>query len=268
MLDAEQGSARQDLLSRTENRVRILTLNRPERSNALSQGLIGQLVEHIRAAADDPEIRVVLITGAGERSFCAGADLKELAERDAAGIPFRGPGQRGFLSDIYEALAETYKPTIAALNGHAVAGGLELALACDIRIASEHAKLGLPEAKRGMGAAFGTVVLPRLIPAGIALELLFTGDYISAADAARWGLMNHVVAQAEVFSTAMTMAQKIADNAPLTLRRMKETAVKAASLPLPAALRLNVGPDPYQSEDRKEGVRAFIEGRKPNWQNR
>ena len=80
--------------------------------------------------------------------------------------------------------------------------------------------------------------------------------------------MNHVVAQAEVFSTAMTMAQKIADNAPLTLRRMKETAVKAASLPLPVALRLNVGPDPYQSEDRKEGVRAFIEGRKPNWQNR
>lgn len=256
-----------ELLVRDEGQVRTLTLNRPARSNALSEWLMRRLLDEVIRAAEDPEVWVIVLTGAGERAFCGGMDLKEINANDRQGRGFRPPMQRAE-RNLFEVLTETYKPTVAALNGHAVAGGFELALACDIRIAAEHARLGLPEAKRGMGANFGSVVLPRMIPLGIALELLFTGDYITAAEAHRLGLVNHVVPQAEVGPKAAELAGKIAANAPVSIRRMKEMAAKGGGLPLSAALRLDVGPNPYLSEDRAEGIAAYLEGRPPRWRNR
>jgi enoyl-CoA hydratase len=254
------------LITETRGHVRVLTLDRPERRNALSTGLQADLVEELLACAADIDVRAVVLTGNGP-AFCAGFDLKEIRERDQAGEPFRPPMNRPG-RNLFEVLTETYVPVIAALTGHAVAGGFELALACDIRIAAPGIKLGLPEATIGMGANYGSVVLPKRIPTGIALELLFTGEYVSSEDAARWGLVNRVVPADDVLPEALALADRIAANAPLSVRRMKETAVKGLELPLATALRLDVGPNPYLSEDRKEGIAAYLEKRPPHWSGR
>jgi enoyl-CoA hydratase len=169
---------------------------------------------------------------------------------------------------LFEVVTETPVPVIAALAGAAVAGGFELALACDLRVAAPGIKLGLPEARIGMGANFGSVVLPKRIPMGIALELLLTGEYVTSEVAQQWGLVNRLVPAEDVLPTALALAEKIAANAPISVRRMKETAVKGLELPLWQALRLDVGPNPYLSEDRREGIAAYLEKRPPNWTGR
>jgi enoyl-CoA hydratase len=254
------------LTTETRGHVRVLTLDRPERRNALSSALQADLVEELLACADDPEVRAVVLTGNGP-AFCAGFDLKEIRERDQAGEPFRPPMNRPG-RNLFEVLTETYVPVIAALTGHAVAGGFELALACDIRIAAPGIKLGLPEATIGMGANYGSVVLPKRIPTGIALEMLFTGEYVTSEDAARWGLVNRVVPADDVLPEALALADRIAANAPLSVRRMKETAVKGLELPLATALRLDVGPNPYLSEDREEGFAGSLEKGARGWSGR
>jgi enoyl-CoA hydratase len=254
------------LVTETRGHVRLLTLDRPERRNALSTALQADLVQELLACAGDPEVRAVVLTGNGP-AFCAGFDLKEIREADQRGEPFRPPMNRPG-RNLFEVVVETPVPVVAALTGHAVAGGFELALACDLRVAAPGIKLGLPEATIGMGANFGSVVLPRRLPMGIALEMLLTGEYVTSEDAERWGLVNRLVPAGDVLDTALDLAGRIAANAPISVRRMKETAVKGADLPLAAALRLDVGPNPYLSEDRREGIAAYLEKRPPQWTGR
>jgi enoyl-CoA hydratase len=245
--------------------VRVLTLDRPERRNALSSAVQADLVEELLRSVEDG-VRAIVLTGNGP-AFCAGFDLKEIRELDQRGEHFRPPMNRPARA-LFEVVTETPVPIVAALNGAAVAGGFELALACDLRVAARGIPLGLPEAKIGMGANFGSVVLPKRIPVGIALEMLFTGEYVTSEDAERWGLINRLVDADDVLPTALELAEKIAANAPISVRRMKESAVKGLELPLWQALRLDVGPNPYLSEDRREGIAAYLEKRPPNWTGR
>ena len=256
-----------ELLIAQEGFVRTLQLNRPERRNALSEALKAALISELLRADEDESVRVLVLTGSGESAFCSGADLKDMREGDQQGKTFRSPMSR-VERNLFEVAMEFKKPLIAALNGSAVAGGFELALACDLRISHSNAKFGLPETKIGMGANFGSVMLPRLIPPAIALKMLMTGEYIDAQEALRLGLLNKMVAPTEVLGEALSLAQNIAHNAPISVRRVKAVAMKGLSMPVSEALRQDPGLNPYLSEDRQEGIRARLEKRKPVWKNR
>lgn len=246
------------------NHIAKITIDRGARRNALSVSVMHHLISTMDELDNDSEVRVIVIRGAGDVAFSAGRDLKELAELDASPS---GPHQpmRGLARNVFEAVYDCATPVIAAINGWAVGGGLELALAADIRLAAAHARFALPESKRGLGANFGATLLPRVIAPGIAIEMLFLGDDISAERALEIGLVHQVYERANFDQAVDKYALEVASRAPLTLRRYKAMMRRSLDLPVSAALRLNLVPNPYVSADRIEGIRAFNEGRAPRW---
>lgn len=247
-------------------RVRLLTLNRPEVRNALNHELNEALIQALIEADHDPSVYAVAITGSGT-AFSAGADLKDARDLAAKGLPFRGPLHNGRRS-LMEVLLDTRKPTVAVINGPAMAGGFELALACDMRLTAPTAFFGVPEAKRGRGAHFASVMLPVTVPPGIAMEWLYTGRRIPVEEAQRWGLINAVLPGDDLVAESLSWLEDVVSSAPLSLQRLKLTYRKTAGMSPHAAIRLDTGPDVYMSEDQVEGARAFLERREPRWQGR
>lgn len=243
--------------------VRVLTLNRPDRRNALNRELNDSLVDALIEADHDPSVYVIAITGAGT-SFCAGADLEDARKLADQGKPFYGPLHNNRRS-LFEVMIDTRKPTLAMVNGPAVAGGFELALSCDLRVAAESAFFAVPEALRGRGAHYASVALPTLVPEAIAMEWLLTGRRVPLAEAERWGLVNRTIAVENFHADALEFATEITKSAPLSLQRLKLTFRKTRGMAPHSAIRLDIGPDVYLSEDQKEGARAFLEKREPQW---
>lgn len=239
-----------------------LEINRPERMNALAPEEFLALASLAEEAEANEHVRVIVFSGAGGRAFSAGIDVKAVMAKGSARFP---APMKGDARNPFERILEINKPTIACLEGVCMGAGAELAMACDLRIASSTLRLACSEAKVGMGAHFASIVLPRLIPRALALELLYTGRPMTPEEGMRHGFLNSVHPASEVREAVRALAKTIAANAPLTVRRCKEASTKSMGLPLAAALRLNVGPDPYSSQDRIEGMTAFIEKRPPNF---
>ncbi len=251
-----------------KNHLAILTMNRPEAMNAMNAQLRKEMSESYVDFRDDKDSWVLIITGAGEKAFSAGMDLKEMAARLAAG-PQAGGAPVQPMPDLIAGNIEIWKPIIAAINGVAVGGGLELALACDVRIMADNARVGLMEPKRGIvPGGKGTIRLPRLVPFGIAMEMLLSGDLISAPEAYRIGLVNQVVPPNELMPAAIKMAERVMDSAPLAVQSIKETLYKTMGMPLKEALESRFGGNVSASEDAKEGTAAFAQKRKPVWKGK
>jgi E-phenylitaconyl-CoA hydratase len=257
----------------TTGSIAILTINRPLAMNALDGETLASLNKAWIDFRDNPELRVAIITGAGGKAFCAGADIKGLAkyyssttEDERKAKADTDPGLGGITRNL-----EIWKPIIAAINGYCLAGGLEIALACDIRIASENATFGLTEVSRGIiPVAGGTQRLPRFIPLGKSLEMILSGESIDSQEAYRIGLVNRVVPLDQLLPEAIKLAERICRNAPLAVRAAKEAVYRAMDLPLSEGLRLEqLLADPvFLSEDAKEGPRAFFEKRPPLFQGK
>jgi enoyl-CoA hydratase len=252
--------AYENLLYEKKNGIGYVTFNRPKVLNALNRKTVEELAALLADARDDSAVRVLILTGAGEKSFVAGADINELAQR----TPVDGRDFALFGQGVFRMLETLGKPSIAAINGFALGGGCELALACSIRIASKNAKLGQPEVKLGILPGYGgSQRLPRLCGKGVAHELILTGEMITADEALRVGLVNRVVEPAELLPTAEALAQKIIANAPLAVKFAMEAIEHGMEMPLDEGLFLEATLFSVccATEDMREGTRAFLEKR-------
>ncbi len=256
-------------LREKKDKILILTIDRPEALNALDPATSEELTKAWIEFRDDPSLWVAIVTGSGEKAFCAGADLRNMAQFVKMNpIERREQREKSYGMGGITRHLNIWKPIIAAVNGVAYGGGLELALACDIRVASDNAKMGLLETKWGIiPGQGGTQRLSRLVPLGRALEMIFTAEQADAQEAYRIGLVNRVVSQKDLLPTAVALAEKICKNAPLAVRAAKESVYCGLDLPLEEGMRFeqflaNLVRD---SADTQEGMRAFAEKRKPHY---
>jgi len=247
-------------------RIAIVTVNRPERMNSLHPPANLELDEIWNDFDADPELWIGVLTGAGDKAFSAGNDLRFTAEHGRDMVRMAESGFGGLTSR-----ARCWKPIIAAVNGYALGGGFEMALACDIIIAADHARLGLPEPRVGLMAGAGGVHrLPRMIPQKVAMGYILTGRHMTAQEALRLGVVNEVVPLAELMPTTLRWAGEILECSPLSIRASKQAVLMGLGHPLDIAQRLQYMEVERmrRSEDTVEGPRAFAEKRKPNWKAR
>lgn len=247
--------------------VATVTVNRPDKLNALNDLTISELGRAFEEIRGQDSVRGAILTGAGAKAFVAGADIAELAVQGP--LEGRARARRG--QDVFRRIETSPKPVIAAINGFALGGGCELAMACHIRIAAENAKFGQPETKLGIGPGYGgSQRLPRLVGQGRALELILTGEMIDAREAHRIGLVNAVVPQADLMRTAQEMMKKILANGPVAVALSIEAVIRGVELPLDDAMRLEA--DHFgllaATDDMREGMKAFLEKRAPRFSGR
>lgn len=258
----------ENLLYERKGPICYITINREERRNAIDPKTSQELLGAFTAFKEDDGLRVAIVTGAGDKAFSAGADLVAMSASFQGGgdgvsmnVPFAGI-TRGF---------ECWKPMIAAINGYCLAGGLELALSCDIRIAADHATFGLPEPKRAIiPAASGTQRLPRAVPMSFAMEILLTGERFDAETALRFGLISRSVPTSELMTEVESVAEKICECGPLAVRAIKEAAVRGREMSFEEGLKLEsqLAGKVFTSEDAREGPLAFAQKRKPEYKGK
>jgi enoyl-CoA hydratase/carnithine racemase len=253
------------VLRERRGNVEILTINRPEARNAINGAVSKAMSDAMDALTEDPECWVVVITGSGDKAFSAGMDLKAFSSGEGGDIMGASGGFGGLTQRDFP------KPIIAAVNGSALAGGFEIMLSCDLVVAADHAKFGIPEAKRGLIAGAGGLIrMPKRLPMAVALELAMTGDPIDAERAYALGLVNKVVPGDAALAEAVALAERIAANAPLAVRYSKQVMKRAAEVPESEGWAINSDAVRvvFSSADAMEGPVAFAEKRAPNWQGK
>jgi enoyl-CoA hydratase len=256
----------EDLIFNKEGSVASITINREKALNALNSSIMQRLGQIFLDLEDKEEVSVVVITGVGQKAFVAGADIKEIKEAGDKRTELIRRGQ-----EILSKIRNSSKVVIAAINGYALGGGCELAMACDIRIASENAKFGFPETKLGLMAGYGgTQLLPRLIGTGRAKYVMFTGEMITALEAYQFGLVEKVCRSESLMEEVNTLARKISSNGPLSIRAYKRAINVGVELLLDDALKLEL--EEYdkvaRSKDAEEGIGAFLERKTPTFRGR
>jgi len=252
------------ILTETRGRVGLLTLNRPQALNALNHALLTELMEALSAFDADEQIRVMVITG-NQRAFAAGADIREMADKTVQQMMDSDP------TAVFGRIRSIRKPVIAAVSGWALGGGFELALSCDMIVASESARFGLPEVTIGvMPGAGGTQRLPRAVGKVLAMEVVLNNRTLSAQEALQFGLVNRIVPPERFLDEALSLAAQIADRAPLAVQAAKQMILQAYEHPLGEGLEeeRQVFYNLFASEDQKEGMAAFLEKRAPIWKGR
>ena len=253
-----------------QGKIAIITINRPEALNAINVEANDELNARWREFRDDPNLWVAVLTGTGEKAFSAGADLKSLVPHAASlsAVERKERQDKGYSFGGITRYFTCWKPMIAAVNGFCIGGGLEMALACDIRLASENASFGLTEPRWGiLPGGGGTQRLPRFVPLAVAMEMMLDAKIIDAQEALRVGLISKVLSQDKLFEEAIKLANSICEKGPLAVRAVKESVLRGLELPLEEGLHVeaSLAQFLYSTEDAKEGPRAFAEKRKPNF---
>jgi len=253
----------ENIILEKKEKIAVITINRPQSLNALNKPVFTELSMALDTIANDKEVRAVILTGSGEKAFVAGADIKEFMDFDVAQAEALARDNQEM---IFNKIENFNKPVIAAVNGFALGGGLELAMACHIRYSSDNAKLGLPEVTLGLIPGYGgTQRLPKLVGKGIANEMIFTAKMVSAQRAKEIGLVNEVYSQEELLAKTTELAETIAKNSPMAIEKAIQAVNKSDDAKVGFEQEIKSFGELFGLEDKKEGVGAFLEKRKPNF---